>query len=382
MADDEISNSITTHILTLKDQVLKWAAPIKHDNSDGELYGKASNTNFGHVKLKQDMNTLDEHPVSSSGIASYIINKINDAVQTVQEKLHVDETIDNDIESHKVDEKYRIPTSKAVSDKIKQLQSKINIINSIDANTTHKNEANLYNIPTGKAVWNALSNYKNLLQGVSLAMPQSYTGNINNLITPGYYYMNHDITKAKSFAYGGENIYYTNGLVTVQKQSNRIIQHVCTTTKILASNNANNYTYKINGSEYKRYGKYDANGKMDWHPWHLAYKPYTKTSRVKKTFTNVDTDSVTVLENTQGFIIKWKQTGTDEQYKVHQSLYEYADVCEFSPALPIANFYVFGNLIGRMDIRITPTKMQIRSNVAPGGRIIGMDVTFFVPRNQ
>lgn len=379
--DDETTNPIITHILTLKEQILKYAPPKKHD-SDTDKFGKATTTHYGHTKVSDAVTANDSNPVQSSAIVTYI--------QTIKQQILNNFNIETSISDNPTDKtgsKNNIPTSKAVFDKINNIllnfQPKLNIVETVTKDSEHTDNNDVSNIPTAKAVWNALSSYKDLLVGVSYKTPQSYKSGINSLTTAGYYIMDHDKTKPKSFSYGGETIYYTNALVTVKKQSNRVIQHVCASTKVTSSTNANNYTYKINGSEYTRYGSYNSDGETTWKPWHLAHKPYTKTSRARIVDTvNVDNNSVIVYENTAGFIIQWKQTRDNKKYPVTAPLYEYKDICEFSPALPITGPYVFGNLIGRMDIRITPTKMQIRSNVAPGGRIIGMEETYFVPRNQ
>lgn len=368
---------ILTHILTLKDQVLKWAAPKNHQSADN-TYGEGTDSRFGHVKVDTTVTSNSNNPVRASGIVSYVTNKVNSA-------FNVKTSITNIADS--TNSIYNIPTVKAVYTAISNLettlrndlQSKINIVTSVN------NSSDNNHIPTAAAVWNAISSYDKILEGVSLQRPQSYTGSIDNLTTAGYYIMDHSKNSPKNFSYGGETIYYTNALVTVKKQSNRIIQHVCATNKITSSSDNTVFTYKINGSEYTRYGLYNSDGTKNWKPWHVAHKPYTKTARakIKAKHKGVDANSVVVYENTEGFIIRWKQTNNNQRrYPVHAELYEYAEVCEFSPALPITGPYVFGNLIGRMDIKITSTGMYIRSNVAPGGRIIGMDETYFVPRNQ
>lgn len=381
MTDNEnTDNTVVTHILTLKDQVLKWAAPKKHLSNNPEDYGKATTKQYGHVIVSDQLDAYSDNPVKSSVIRTYIDEKISTVTSKIP-KIIFNTTV-TDI-SHQTDnDEYNIPTTKAVFEKLKSFQPKFNVVTTVTKDSTNTTSG-LNNIPTAKAVWDALSSYKDLLVGVSYKTPQSYKSGINSLTTAGYYIMNHDKTKPKSFSYGGETIHYTNALVTVKKQSNRIIQHVCATTKVTSSSNANNYTYKINGSEYTRYGSYNSNGETTWKPWHLAHKPYSKTSRAKIADTkNVDANSVVVYENTAGFIIQWKQTRANKTYPVTAPLYEYKDVCTFDPPLPITGPYVFGNLIGRLDIRITSNKMQIRSNVAPGGRIIGVEETYFVPRNQ
>ena len=188
----------------------------------------------------------------------------------------------------------------------------------------------------------------------------------------GYYLQ----TGNRHFSYGGETIYYTNALIRVEKQSNRVIQHVYATSKVTSNGTT---TYKINGSEYTRWGT----SATDWKAWHVAHKPYTKTVRACHWGPGVDSGSVVVYENTAGYIIRWKQENDQQNsYVVNTPLYEYTDLCTFNPALPITGPYIFSNLIGRMDVKITADKMQIRSNIAPGGRIIQVNETYFVPRNQ
>lgn len=360
---------ILTHILTLKDQVLKWATPKSH------MTDEATESELGHVKLDNTVSNSSANPVKSSGIVNYVKSQVT--------KYNIKEAITN-IEQ-KTSNIYNIPTVKAVYDAIDDLNNTLRDELSIDTTTTVDSSSTDSKIPTARAVWNAISNHDSILEGVDYKRPKSYTGSINNLTTAGYYIMNHSVSSPKTFSYGGEKIYYTNALVVVKRQSNRVIQYVCASNKITSSSNNNTYTYKINGSEYTRYGIYNSSGKTTWKPWHMLHKPYTKTTRakIKAKHKGVDANSIVVYENTSGFIIRWKQTNNNQRrYPISAPLYEYAEVCEFSPALPISGPYVFGNLIGRMDIRITSTKMEIRSNVAPGGRIIQMDETYFVPRNQ
>lgn len=371
-------NEIVAHILTLKDQVLRWASPKKHDSTN-DTYGKGTTTKYGHVKVDDAVDSNSENPAQSKAIVTYVASKINEAKTSLQSSLNIKEAI-NDSDTHKTSNKYNIPTNKAVVDKLSDYQKTLTIQNTkIESN----NLGDANTIPTTNAVWQTITNYEDILVGVDLKKPQTYTGSINNLTTAGYYIMAHNKNSPQSFSYGGERIWYTNALVTIKTQVNRIIQHVCATNKISSASNTNNFTYKLNGCEYTRHGWYDANGNIEWMPWHMYHKPYSKTARVKTLGKNVDNNSVVVYENTAGFIIQWKQTNSNERsYNVHAPLYQYTDVCTFEPYLPITGQYVFGNLIGRMDVKITNDKMQIRTNVAPGGRITGMDIQYFVPRNQ
>ena len=363
-----MSNEETSHIMFVKEQVLRFAAEKLHKHRTSDIedietnyskkphasksteHGIGTTSSYGHVRVNTAVNEGDDDtttntdstavtknmPVSNDGIVSYVKNKIS----TLESNLKRD------------------------------LQAKINILKSNPGITKNSTDSQ---IPTAKAVWQALTSYKDLLVGVDLARPQSINKSINELIIPGYYKQ----TGNRHFSYGGETIYYTNALIKVEKQANRVIQHVYATSKVTSSGQT---TYKINGSEYTRWGTGDSDG---WKAWHVAHKPYTKTARVGTLGTNVDNNSVVVYENTAGFIIHWDQNNSgQDRYTIYKDLYEYATVCTFDPPLPIKGPYVFGNLIGRMDIRITSSKMEIRSNVQKGGRIIGMHETYFVPRNQ
>ena len=348
-----MSNEETSHIMFVKEQVLRFAAAIKHTHtvddiidlankyapknhkSTSNTYGVGDKNNFGHVKVDETISTTSTNPVQNKIITTYINttkSSLQALIDTLEARLNA----------------YSIET----------------VVN--DASTDSQ-------IPTARAVWQALKNYKELLIGIDLARPKSINKDINQLRDAGYYLQ----TGNRHFSYGGESINYTNALIKVEKQSNRVIQHVYATSKVKTSNGT--YDYKINGSEYTRWGTSEA----DWKAWHVAHKPYTKTVRACKWGAGVDTGSVVVYENTAGFIIHWDQTKqADDRYPVSAPLYEYAKVCEFEPPLPIKGPYVFGNLIGRCDFRISSSKMEIRSNVSPNGRIIGMHETFFVPRNQ
>lgn len=350
----ENSYNKTSHIMFLKEQVLRFAAAVLHTHttnqiidlaekyakkehsSTGTEYGQGNKTKYGHVKVDD---TVDE-------------NSIN----TIQNKTIT--TYINNIKTN-------------LQDQITQLK------NQLDTHTITSiiNDSNKYSnahIPTVKAVWDAISSYKDLLIGIDLARPQSINEDINQMTNPGYYKQ----IGLRHFSYGGETIYYTNALIKVEKQSNRIIQHVYATEKMTIDGKT---TYSINGCEYTRWGMSETN----WGAWHVSHKPYTKTTRVSSLGVGVDEDSIAVYENTAGFIIHWDQHEQErDKYVVSTDLYEYTDVCRFDPPLPIKGPYVFGNLIGRMDIKITSDKMQIRSNVSKGGRIIEMHETYFVPRNQ
>ena len=218
-----------------------------------------------------------------------------------------------------------------------------------------------------------------LLIGIDLARPLSINKDIHYMTDAGYFKQ----TGNRNFSYGSETIYYTNALIKVERQANRIIQYVHSTSKITSGGQT---TYKINGSEYTRWGEIYSDNRIVWNSWEVAYKPYTRTIRACNWGPGVENPQeapVRVFENTAGFIIHWDQKNDlNDRYPISADLYEYQKVCDFNPPLPITGPYVFGNLIGRFDVKIDSNKMQIRSNVNKGGRIIEMHETWFVPRNQ
>lgn len=351
MSDD----NKTVSLLFLKEQVLRWSAAKKHTHKAEDIedmdskyapvnhadasnkYGLGDADKYGHVKVDSEISDSSVNPVQNKAIKQ----AITDAIDNLRNEL------------------------------INKLQEKFNIVTEITSESTDKTD-NKYNIPTAHAVWSALSNYKGLFVGRSWDSPKKIDENIDKMRTPGYFLQ----TGSRYFSYGGEKIYYTNALIRVEKQSNRVIQHVYATTRV---SNGIDSTYKINGAEYTRIG----NSETDWKPWHAAHVPYRLTSRAVNEGKGVDDGAVKVYENTAGYKIVWKQYAQENnRYPVSAPLYEYTDVCQFSPALPISGNYVIANLIGRFDVRITSNKMQIRSTVQPGGRIIEMDECWFIPRNN
>lgn len=351
MSDD----NKTVSLMFLKEQVLRWAALKKHSHKAEDIedmdskyapvnhadasnkYGLGDTDKYGHVKVDSEISDSSTNPVQNKAIKQ----AITDAIDNLRNEL------------------------------ITKLQDKLNIVTEITSESTDKTD-NKYNIPTAHAVWSALTNYKDLFVGRSWDNPKKIDENIDNMRTPGYFLQ----IGSRYFSYGGEKIYYTNALIRVEKQSNRVIQHVYATTRV---SNGIDSTYKINGAEYRRLGS----GETSWAAWHAVHVPYRLTSRAVNEGKGVDKGAVKVYENTAGFKIVWRQYAQENnRYPVSAPLYEYTDVCQFSPALPISGSYVIANLIGRFDVRITSNRMQIRSTVVPGSRIIEMDECWFIPRNN
>lgn len=361
MADED---KRTVTLMFFKEQVERWAAKKKHRHvcddiddiqtkyspiphaSEQSTHGVGSSNKYGHVKVDTSVNNSSSNPVENRAISTAITNAINglrtELKGVLQEKIYF---VTEHLEEWE-------------NDKVEDIDKTIK-----------------YAVPTAKAVYDTIKNYHDLFRGRSLDMPKDINASIDTITEPGYYHE----TGNFNFSYGGEVIWYANGLIKVEKQNTRIIQHVYATY-----HDTTQSTYRLSGAEYTRIGIMSSTTPIAiWSAWHVAHQPYTKTTRAVHIQGGADPDSIVVYENTAGFIIHWDQTnGQQNRYPITAPLYEYKTICEFNPSLPIKGPYVFGNLIGRFDIKITSDKMQVRSNVTPGGRIIEMHETYFVPRNQ
>ena len=150
---------------------------------------------------------------------------------------------------------------------VKHYLSEENLAGELTITTYMDKTDDKYNIPTTKAVWDAIESYEGLLEDVSLAKPKPTNTPLKDLREPGYYlYKRND-----HFSYGGESINCKNALIEVKRdyvytdegkvvKSNRTIQHVYATSKITTSDGT---VYKINGSEYTRWGT----SSSDWKAW-------------------------------------------------------------------------------------------------------------------
>ncbi len=203
---------------------------------------------------------------------------------------------------------------------------------------------------------------------------------INELIYPGYYkYVGTDAF----FTCGPDNVHYTNGLIKIEKQSNRIIQHVYAT-----SYSTKDQQYKIDGREYKRYGYITGSGdniNKEWtRDWYVVHLPWRERNDLINTplGANVSSNGVKIYECTAGYIIYWTQDGTEQKYKLTADQYQFTPICTFKKDLPIHEPFIFGNIIGHADIKITKNSVQVRSLNRPGEYIVGVNGNYFVPRNN
>ena len=81
-------------------------------------------------------------------------------------------------------------------------------------------------------------------------------------------------------------------------------------------------------------------------------------------------------------MFKWVQSGTDQKYVLPAPQYSFASVYTFSKNLPIEGGFTIGNLIGHLDVRITESEFKVRSINKKGEHIIGVDISYFIPRNN
>ena len=211
------------------------------------------------------------------------------------------------------------------------------------------------------------------------ATPKPTEKPINKLIYPGYYkYVGTDAF----FTCGPDKVHYTNGLIKIEKQSNRIIQHVYAT-----SYSTEEQQYKIDGREYRRYGYITGSGEnivenwtQDWYVVHVPWQE--RPDLIEELKANVSENGVKIFECTAGYVIYWVQNGPEQKYKLTADQYQFTPICTFKKSLPIHEPFVFGNIIGHADIKITKDSIQVRSLNRPGEYIVGVNGNYFVPRNN
>lgn len=247
----------------------------------------------------------------------------------------------------------------------------------ITNNTTPINDNSL--TITQKAILdyitNLLQNYTTdnelteALQGITPNNPIITNLIFNNEINENLYnlpagYYKIDTDEANTISIPPNDVFYKNGLLEIKQIGDEKIYHLYATSNI-------NGTYKLNGQEYIKYGN------NDWRIYKIPQKE--RVDLLKDAGKNVDKNSLTIYENTSGYIFNWKQNNNRFELPVDQntwtSIYKYKN-------LPITGEYIFGNLIGHCDIKITGNEMFIRSIDKKDENIEGVNTTFFVPRNN
>ena len=77
------------------------------------------------------------------------------------------------------------------------------------------------------------------------------------------------------------------------------------------------------------------------------------------------------------YTFKWSQS--EDRYQLPMQQYQFYTIAEFT-SLPIEEPYVFGNLIGHVDIKISKDSFKVRSTNRKGEYVTGVNNTFFIPR--
>ena len=355
-----MSNEGSQHVLYLKDQVLRFASPKNHTHNKNDIldeneevpildnyaekshsspntdYGVASTTNYGHVKLNNEVNgnnTNSNMPVSATGILNYVTDSISSL------RNEINSLLDN------------------------------KVVSSTDEEIENKN-TNDY-IPSMATMVQAISEYNNTLEGIDLKRPRSTTESINNITDAGYY----EINSPEFLSIGNAQ----NGFLEVIKKDNSVIQKLYPVKSLIGENDEE--VYEFTGDIYIRNKNISG-----WQEWKVLYKPPTRIFCIDESNglgDNVDPNSISIRENTSGFVIQWEQNQTeDKSYIVTSPQYQYKKICSFSPELPIDGPYIFGNVIGRMDVKITSTGIELRTNIPAGGKIVQVNETYFIPRNN
>lgn len=355
-------------IFNLHDEVLKFAAKKKHTfkgtNVDGNDYGIADDQNYGHVKVVNSVNSGSSDVVSGDAIYNHVINSVTDSINT-----HEDVTATTTILGHvKVDSTIKNSTNPVQNKKIKEaLDNKIDkdgtkVLSTYDFNDEYKDKIDdLVSI--------------NVLQEVS---DDTDINNIDDVLEEGSFVFDKTPTGAndkKVISYGNRtNIYYTKGIIENKKVNNRIIQ------KVYSTKNVNN-EYYLDGSIYQRIINTNTNP-VSYGQWHCVYINTVNPNFIYSAESlGTGVDSIQVFENTAGFIITWEQDNhTDYSYEIQEDLYKYVTICDFTPNLPIQGEYIFGNLIGKIDVKITSQNMQVRSTLAKNNHVYDVKASYFVPR--
>lgn len=217
----------------------------------------------------------------------------------------------------------------------------------------------------GRDFNNPISINKNIVDIINIA-----EGKVSGqTLQPGFYKINYNGT----ITVVPHSINYQNGILEIKKSTNNGSQNSYIYHLYATTNN------QLNGEEYIGYS-FEKNdyGHQKWR----AYKVPQKEIRniIGDRGTNVDANSLTINENTSGFIFTWKQH--NERFKLPVVQNNYTTIYNFTEELPITGEYIFGNLIGHCDIKITKNKISLRSIDQEGEIIEGVNASFFIPRNN
>ena len=323
---------IYENIFNLKTEVLKFASPKDHTHEQSDIEGLTNTLNG-----KAPINHAD-----TTGRYGEASEQQYGHVKVIYEMLGETDSV---------------PTDRAVKNYIDLRTANLDP-SSLDI----PSEADIRNIAT--SVFNSNftdAKFNNKLLQKSAIYPKDIASSPNSITTVGYY----RLTGTGNITYGNEVFSYHNAFLKVTYNGTRYIQLL----------------QLANSEEYERVRYKKSDGNWAWGYWHLHYKPYTENASVvkKADSSNDEYKNIHVYETTAGYIIRWKR---DSKFYLQINQYEYDKICSFSPALNISGPFVFGNLIGKSDVRINTNGMWIRSTDKKGQYISGINETFFIPRKQ
>lgn len=341
-------------LFDLYEEVSKIAPPISHESSDNK-YGIGSDNVYGHVKVHSniDNNTAKQDDTASiSAIKSYVTSSIKPNLSDINE-INKDTNEENTLLTISA-------IKQLITQSINNIKSTLTIsdIKLNDSEDTLENKIEDIEVQIGN-----YSNTIDLSNPIEINEDNTDIININYLKEPGYYYYNKEYNSNNSpLKYNNVDVCHKKSLVIVEKQPNGIIiQRIYSTDDI---------EYNLDGTEYIRFFK------DTWSDLSIRYKPTTN-------YTISTTKSETLLtckENTAGFIITWKQNNEDNSYLTSDNLYEYETIGTFTYPIPIGDTpYIFSNLIGKIDIKVSKNNIQVRSTLKES-KIKNVNVTFFIPR--
>ena len=291
-------------------------------------------------------NTNSTNPAQSKAIVAYVIAKsnalntnINDTLNSYATKTHVE----------------------------------TNYLKKTDAANTYLTQATINNLldkNTADTYYAPKSHSHNDLVFNMYAHPTTTTEVVDNIVEAGYYQYTGSLA---TITCGPDTIHYKNGFIRVEVHNNHIIQHLYATS-VSGSN------YIINGEEYIRYGYKTGTNSYHWGPWYVKHIPYRERSDlINDGSIPNDIDNFTIYESTTGYTFKWSQS--EDRYQLPMQQYQFYTIAEFT-SLPIEEPYVFGNLIGHVDIKISKDSFKVRSTNREGEYVTGVSNTFFVPRTN
>lgn len=327
MPDQEI-------VINLREEIEQYAAPVNHTHSN---YAPDATVSTNGTKA-----------VQSKGIVTYVTSKITQAINNFKT-----DTLPSLIEEHITED---------MSEYVK---------------TTDLEEDYL----TQSAAEETYATKSEIPQDIDIniyAHPVTTTTKIDYLVNPGYYqYVGSDAT----FYCQPDNVHYTNGLIKVERESNHIIQHVYST-----SYSPSTQKYKIDGREFTRTG-YTSTTNDETIPywedqWRVVNIPWKKRNDLLKVRgENVSENGFSIYECTGGYVFQWQQEGSQQEYQLPMNQYLYGSVHTYKD-LPIAGPFVFSNLIGHIDIKITEDDFRVRSVNKKNEKVVGVNASYFVPRTN